>query len=219
MKYNLDCVYEHILRGEAFFSDFEQNGEDRKNKFRYMISKSTGMVSIHHFRNNIPVDESYFVFKNTMNRRFRELDKIFIDAKSICIVTSRKQSSDKIVDFIKKFLTLYHFEQLYFINIYNNDEEKIEISNLDNAIIYNCYFKDVHPLGNNAETNSKFWKGNIEYWDKILSKISLNKDFVKKYRIHKVLSNITGYFTKTAFKISFINFKCKLFRILRIKTN
>ena len=220
MKYDLKSVFDALKnKGEGFFSDFIQDGEDRKKKFRYMVSKSTGMVSMHHFRNNLPVDEAYYVFKNTMKRRFKELDKIFNDAETLVIITSRKQETAEIIPFIKDFLTLYEFQKLYFINIFDSPEEKIEKEEFNNVTIYNCFFKDVHPDGSDPNINKKFWKGNMEYWDMILSKISLNKEFIRKYRIHKFLSNLFKKDLKTSLKLFYINSKCKLFRTFKIKAD
>ena len=37
-------------------------------------------------------------------------------------------------------------------------------------------FNDEHKNGSEKTSNPDFWLGNIEYWDKILSKIELNSN-------------------------------------------
>lgn len=221
MKYSLDDVFNILQnKGKNFFSDYKQTGEDRKKKFYYMVSESTGMVSMHHFRKDIPIEDSYFIFRCTMDKRFRELDEILTNAKSICIVTSRKIELDGIKDFLEKFETLYDFEKIYYINIYNsNQEEKIVKTEYDNITVYECYFEDIHPDGKDPNINKKFWKGNIEYWDKILKHIKLNKKFVRNFRYKKMVSDLSFASFKKSLKVSYIKYKYKILRSLKLNSS
>ena len=153
-----------------------------------------------------------------MDKRFCELDKLLKKAKSICLISSRKITTDEIKSFLKDFLTLYSFEKVYYINIHSStDKEKIVETQYNNITIYECFFNDVHPDGNDPKTNQKFWKGNIEYWDKILEKVSLNNKFVNNYRRHKIISGIFPKNMKLAVKVKCINLKCSVKRLFKIK--
>ena len=218
MRYQLDAIYNALKnKGQNFFSDFSEEENENSKKFRYMVSKSTGMVSMHHFRKNISVEDAYFVFRYTMDKRFRELDELLKKAKSICLISSRKISTDEIKSFLTNFLTLYSFEKIYYINIHSTSEkEEIIETKYDNITIYEVYFNDIHPDGSDPKTNKKFWKGNIEYWDKILGKVSLNKNFVRQYRICKWLNDLFPTDFKSAMKIKYINAKCRILRMFKI---
>lgn len=220
MRYKLDVIYDVLKnKGKDFFADFEENKEEgNSHKFRYMVSRSTGMVSMHHFRKNISAEDAYFLFRYTMDKRFKELDRLLTDAKSVCFISSRKTSTDEIKSFLQNIMTLYGFEKVYYINIHSDqNEEKIIETNYDNITIYECFFNDVHPNGKVPKRNPKFWKGNIEYWDKILEKVHLNKDFVNKYRKQKMFNDLFPSDFKSFVKVKCIDAKCRIFRLLKIK--
>ena len=217
MKYKLQDVY-NILKnkGKDFFSDFKESEISNGTKYRYIISESTGMVAMHHFYKFIPVDEAYFIFNNKMQKRFAKLDEILLNAKSLCIITSRHSKTDDIINFVNDFSNLYKFEKVYFINIYNDSVEKIEKVIYKNLTIYQCHFSDVHPDGNNRMLNKKFWKGNVEIWDDILRKIRLNRDFTEKYMNKDAFCNIPDDDYKTRLRIFFLSIKYHLYRYINI---
>ena len=215
MKYKLDTVYDILKdKGNNFLADYEEKDIPNGTKYRYIVSKSTGMIAMHHFYQHISLDEAYFLFNETVKRRFKTLDKVLENAKTICIVTSRKSETEKIISFLDKFLELYEFEKLYFINIYNDSNEEIIKTEYENAVIYQCHFSDVHPDGSDKTKNKKFWKGNIELWDSILNKVQLNQEFRKKYINLK--TNKVDF--KTALKVKYLNLKYNVLRILNIVT-
>lgn len=191
MRYSLDDVFDILKnKGKDFGSDFEQQGEDYRKRYRFMVSKSTGMVDIHHFRKNVPVKDAYELFRYSMDKRFKEMDEILSNAKTVLILTSRLSDTENIKTFINNLITLYDFEKIYFININDNPEEKIVTTEYDNVIIYECFFKDEHPNGSNPDKNRKFWKGNMEAWDAILSKVKINKKFRYKYSVKKIFDKL-----------------------------
>ena len=220
MRYPVSCIYEALKnKGNDFFADYEEHEEECKSRrFRFMVSRASGMVGMHHFRKNIPLQDAYFVFRYTMDRRFGELDKLLTDAKSICFVSSRKISLDDIKEFLQNFKTLYSFDKVYFINIHSvPDREEIIETAFDNVTVYECFFNDIHPDGADPKINPKFWKGNMEYWDNILSKIIINSDFVKNYRRHKVFDNMFPKNLKGALKTKYLISKSNILRVLKIK--
>ena len=102
--------------------------------------------------------------------------------KSSTLSMNYLNKTKQILFFVEEFLQLYTFNKLCFINIYdtkdkNADERLIQTTKNDNIAVLEYYFNDEHPKGNNKYTNPDFWLGNIDYWDKILSKITLNKNF------------------------------------------
>ena len=163
----------------------------------------------------MPLEYIYNKIKNTMKKRFKKLDKILSEAKSICIVTSRSLQTEKIISFIKDFLSLYQFEKLYFINIFDDSKEEIKETKFDNIVIYQCHFKDVHQDGADPNKNRKFWKGNMECWDSILKKVRLNNDFTNKIKSDTSFNDNKIDF-KTALKIFFLKIKYHFLRTIHI---
>ena len=192
MKYSLETVCTLLEnKGKTFFNNYKLNSKYNKGKKLGIVDTETGMVSEHDFYKYLPNKINEIIFKYKYRRRFNRLDKILIDAQNICIVTNRSIKTKEILSFIENFLQLYTFNHLYFINIYNiNDkqnDEKFVKKEKDNITIFEYSFNDEHPKGNNSKTNPNYWLGNIDYWNKILSKITLNKKFVKKYISYRMV--------------------------------
>ncbi len=81
---------------------------------------------------------------------------------------------------------------MYYINIYdyedNKIDEKVIKTKRNNITILEYFFNDEHPNGRDKNKNPDYWLGNINYWNKILSKISLKEDFVKKHIENKKIN-------------------------------
>lgn len=175
--------------GKTFFSDYILDSNyDTETTFG-LYDRKTGMVSKHDFQKILPQQMNHVLFRDKYRRRFNRLDKILQDAKNICLVSQRQTSTKELENFIEKFLQMYNFENLYYVNIYdyndNTIDEKIIKTEKNNITILEYFFNDEHPNGRDKNKNPDYWIGNIDYWNKILSKISLNEDFVKKHVEHK----------------------------------
>ena len=177
-------------KGKTFFENYILDSQYNKKNHLGLVDTDTGMISEHDFSKYLPNKINDIFFKYKYGRRFKRLDKVLQDAQNICIVTAHKIKTEEILCFIEQFLQLYTFKHLYFINIYDTknketDEQLIKTQK-DNVTILEYYFNDEHPNGNNKQTNSYYWLGNVDYWNKILSKITLNKKFLKKYISHRM---------------------------------
>ena len=186
MNYSLETVFNLLKEhGKNFFKNYKLDFKYNKHNNLGLIDTITGMISIHDFYNFLPTKINEIIFKYKYRRRFNRLDKILKDAQNICIVTNRPIKTKEILYFIEKFLQLYTFKNLYYVNIYENnsksDYEKLIKTELNNITILEYYFND------NNNTNSDDYLGNIEYWTKILSKITLNKKFLRKYISYRML--------------------------------
>ena len=192
MNYSLENVYSLLENeGKNFFQNYKFNSKYNKGKKLGIVDTETGMISEHDYSKYLPKQINDIFFKYKYKRRFKRLHKILQDAQNICIVTLRSITTQEILSFIEKFSQLYTFKHLYFINIYDTEnkesDEELIITNKDNVTILEYYFNDEHPNGNNKETNPDYWLGNIDYWNKILAKITLNKSFVKKHISYKMV--------------------------------
>lgn len=192
MNYSLETVFSLIKnKGKTFFKNYKIDSKYNRGNRLGLVDTDTGMVSIHDFNKFLPKKINELIFKYKNKRRFDRLDKILQDAQNICIVTNRSITTQEILSFVKNFLTLYTFNRLYFINVYENNnkitDETLIKTEINNVTILEYYFKDEHPNGKDKQTNPDFWLGNIDYWNKILSKIILNKKFVRKYISYRMI--------------------------------
>ena len=183
-KYSLDNVISLLKnKGKGFFEDYSFSPKDNTETTLAIIDNNTGIRSKHDFKKNLPNDLNYMMFRQKYDKKFKILDKILKDAEYICIITYRQMTIEEIESFIKKFSELYNFKHLYYINICDDKNEKFIKHKKNNFTLFQYFFNDEHINGRDRVVNPDFWKGNIEYWDKIVSKINLNKDFYKKYII------------------------------------
>ena len=156
-------------------------------KFRYIIDKDTGMLSLYDFSNALPLNEAQIIFRKSMSNRFKMMDRILKRAKTICIVTARKIDIEEIKAFIDKFTQLYQFEKLYYINAYPCDEEKLIRTEIDNKTeIQEFYYKGKCKNNLGVQQNPKSWLISVKCWDKIMSDISLNGKFIRKNKESKL---------------------------------
>ena len=186
MNYSLETVFNLLKEhGKKFFKNYKLDSKYNKDKKLGIVDTKTGMISEHDFNKYLPNKINNILFKYKYRRRFKRLHKVLQNAQNICILTNRQITLQEILSFIQKFLQLYNFNHLYFINIYDTENketnEQLIITKKNNITILEYYFNDEHPKGNNTKTNPDYWFGYIEYWTKILSKIILNKNFVRKY--------------------------------------
>ncbi len=192
LDYSLENVYSLLEnKGKNFFRNYKFNSKYNKGKKLGVVDTETGMISEHDYSKYLPKQINDIFFKYKYKRRFKRLHKILQDAQNICIVTLRSITTQEILSFIDKFSQLYTFKHLYFINVYDTEnkekDEQLIITNKDNVTILEYYFNDEHPNGNNKQTNPDYWLGNIDYWNKILAKITLNKKFLRKYISYRMV--------------------------------
>lgn len=193
MRYSLDDVIKVLSnKGNVFFENIEEEPKRKGRRARYVICKDTGMVSMHDFSSNVPLDKAHQIFKKVMSKRFERTDNIFKKAKTICIVTSRKINIEEIKAFLDKFLKLYQFEKVYYINAYDCEEEKFSRTKLDDTTeILEYYFSDKPPKDLDNDANPNRWQRNVEYWNKIMKRLSLNRWFVIKNKYFDRLFGIS----------------------------
>lgn len=174
MSYDLNVVINLLKnKGENFYSEFFENKNYSKAKTRGIQDKNTGMISMHDIPIDLPIEKIPNYFKEIYKPRFERLDNFLKKAENPCIITCRNIDLKEIKIFVKEFLKLYNFNSLYYINIFDIKDERIEIIKEKNITYFQYYFNDEHKNGRN-KSNPDFWLGNIEYWDKILSKINVS---------------------------------------------
>lgn len=193
MNYSLDTVIELLKnQGKTFYHTCCSDKRFDSGSNAGIIAKN-GMISVHDFPKDLPVEKAPAFFKKKYKYRFKNLNNQLNNAKKILILTYRNIDINDMENFIQAFSKLYQNKKIYYINIYdtqNKDEEYYEISIKENLTLLRYCFNDEHSNGRNKENNPAFWLGNVEYWDKILKKISLNKKFAEKNIFVKKIFNI-----------------------------
>ena len=193
MNYSLDTVIELLKnQGKTFYHACCGDKRFDSGSNTGIIAKN-GMISMHDFPKNLPIEKAPAFFKKKYKHRFKNLNNQLNRAKKILILTNRNIDINDMENFIQAFSKLYQNKKIYYINIYDTqskDEEYYEISIKENLTLLKYCFNDEHSNGRSKENNPDFWLGNVEYWDKILKKISLNKKFTNNNIFLKKIFNI-----------------------------
>lgn len=178
MKYSLDTVI-HLYQSK--FNDFFIDFIEDKKKNHWFIDVKNNITSIHY--EEIGFDNKKFNRK--MKKRFITVNKILLKANNICFISQRNENLNTFSDFLKKMEYLYP-GKITLINIFHNGEidgiispvkyTKKQISERLELIQYE--FNDIHPNGNDINSNPDYWLGNTHLWNNIIEQISIKRSFI-----------------------------------------
>ena len=178
MKYSLDTTI-HFF--ETKFEDFFDKIEEIPNKFchdcKHVKDIKNNVVSIHHFKKDVPLSEERTRIRELMLHRAKQVDDIFKKSESIGLICNRPTESDEeFIDFIKKFSNIYKGKKITLINIVDDetakDVKQSTIFNQDNLKIIKFTFSDKTPEGN--PENKPGWIANYTAWDMVMKTIELS---------------------------------------------
>lgn len=182
MSYSLQTAI-HFF--ETKFADFFENIEEIPDRYcgnhKFIKDVKNGVISIHHFRKDEPLESEHKKFRKMMLGRAEKLHNILKNSHSIGLICNRKDASDKeLIDFIEKFSKIYPNKKITLINVVNEDIPDFKNNVLfenENLKIIQFIFKDVPPV----KDEKKFpqWEGNPECWKKIMENIKVNEENLK----------------------------------------
>jgi len=163
---------------QDFFNDYTDLSRKAKclKGLRHVIDNKNNIVSMHHIKDNIPLDQAVKKFKETMIKRYIRLDKHLRNANSILILANHNKKKDELVNFVIEFSKIYKHKRITLINIHdrkNGKNKHIYKINADLKVI-EYFINDENKNGKNPKTNKDFWLGNEEKWTEIISEYKLN---------------------------------------------
>lgn len=165
---------------ETKFEDFFDEVEEIPSKFsgncRFVKDVKNGIVSLHHFKKDVPLSEEKTRVRKLMLHRAEQVDEIFKKSESIGLICNRPTESDEeFIDFIKKFSNIYKDKKITLINIVDDetakDVKQSIIFRQDNLKIIKFTFSDKTPEGNPEKKPG--WIANYTAWDMVMKTIEL----------------------------------------------
>ncbi len=176
MNYSLETAI-HLF--ETKFCDFFEEIEEIPNKSRKncKVIKDTknGIISIHHFNKNSPLQVEHEKFREMMLNRASKVDEILNQADSIGLICDRSDvTTVQLIEFAKKFSKIYPNKEIILINVVDVDTEVIHKSVLfkdDKLTIIQFVFSDKQPI----EEANKFpkWTGNQMAWKSVTNNLKI----------------------------------------------
>lgn len=167
---------------ETNFSDFFLEYEDlsytrekRLKGLRYVLDPKNNVISMHHIKDNIPLNKAVDEFRKLMLKRYKRLDNNLNNAKKILIVSNYNEELSVFSNFLLRFSNIYKNKKITLVNIHSDSNYKnrqVHCIN-DNLCVVEYYFNDVNINGADPNRNKNFWLGNEEEWIKVLENYSL----------------------------------------------
>lgn len=167
---------------------------------RQVKDTKNNIVSIHHFKDWLSLEEGQADVREKMLRRGKKVIDIFKRSDTIILLSDRQEESlDDFKKFINKFSKLYPDKNITLVVVRNSDSNRVRKS-----VVYRGF---AHQSGEkaaqgerkklmiiqysfkNANTEGKKykWEGNDAGWKKVIGDIELtNKIFGKKADLSKV---------------------------------
>jgi len=174
-----------------FFEECAKNKIYASELYTGVMDIQNQMISVHDLPKDMDISKAPKLFSLKYKYRFKNLNNMLKKANSVCFLTYRKISVEDMKTFINSIKQIYSFKQIYFINIIDSDEEALEQYDDDGVKYLVFKFNDECKNYREKEANPFFWLGNIEYWDKILNKIKLNKYFEYLYKFKRFIFSIS----------------------------
>ena len=161
--------YLHILKtgGEEMFRcahfDHSTNGA---------IDKQNGMISLHDFAANIPLEYQLPAFYEKIRRRTRNTIEKLNQSHAVGVIMHRTDPYSEIVHFAESLCDLFPKTLFHIINFRDIPKmTSIEIGDLvqtEHYTLQEAYFNDEHSDGRNQQEAPQVWIGNKHVWLKLL---------------------------------------------------
>lgn len=168
----------HLFETEFsdFFTDIREESPDPARKNRRVVDVKNGITSIHHFPTKKSLAAGQKEMRRTMLKRYHRIDKLLRRARRVCLVGNREDSADALLAFTATFRAIYPQADWVMLNIRNVDDNIYYVNNIsDNGVtLLEASFRDIHPDGENLESNPLAWHGNTPMWQRALSGIRLS---------------------------------------------
>ena len=177
--FSLPYILEAIeFSGKSFYEECTEIPAKAEGH-KYVIEKKHGIISWHDFPLDVSVAEYTPKFKETFERRCRRLKNILSSAAQVCFVCNRSEPFSEFVSFCKSIQKSYPNLRIYFVNVRDSEDSKIDTYNEQGITIHDICAKDVNERGDNKQANPDFWFGNEELWNDVCSKLTLSDNALK----------------------------------------
>lgn len=166
---------------EDFFIQYKDLSKLKKDctleGLRYVVDVKNNIKSMHHIKNNIPLDEAVSEFKEIMIKRYNRLNGNLNNASSILIVSNYNKKLSTLSEFLIRFSKIYKNKKITLINIHSrkNGKNRYVHKINENLSIIEYFFNDINKDGEDPKYNKNFWLGNEEKWIEIINSYSFSK--------------------------------------------
>ena len=177
--YTLDIA---IMLYKTNFKSFFEKYKVDENKFAtsntfYVIDTKNSIFSIHHFKKDKDINETYTEFKSTMKKRANRLKDYLEASKDLVLVAERDETRDEMLNFLKSFSTIYSHLNIRLISFIHDGNIDF-LSFKEQKVFDNGKLSYIEYSLNDTMEGKESVNGNDFVWNKILSNYRLrdNKD-------------------------------------------
>lgn len=149
---------------------FQNAKYDENNK--WVCDAENGMISMHDFHCDKPLEAQLPAFYEKMVRRARNTIKRISQSRRVGIIMNRKAEKGEIIDFATSMQLLFPDSYFYIVNVSDKPEQEAPkteyVIEAEKYTITEISFNDAHENGREKENNPSFWLGNVRVWDKLM---------------------------------------------------
>ena len=168
MNYSLkDFIQILSTEGKLMFQNAKY---DEANK--WVCDNDNGMISMHDFNCNQPLEEQLSAFYKKMERRTKKTIKQISQSHRVGIIMNRKIKKEELIDFANSMQLLFPDCYFHIVNVNDMPYQKLlkteYIIKAEKYTITEISFNDAHENGRDKQNNPSFWFGNVRVWEKIM---------------------------------------------------
>lgn len=174
--YPLETVVHLFQTGFSdFFTEIREESPGPARKNRRVVDVRNTITSIHHFPTKKSLAAGQKEMRRTMLRRYHRIDKLLRQARHICLVGNRPDSTGELLAFLSDMGRIYPQAEWVMINVREVDDNIYYVNKFEGngGMLYEVFFHDVHPDGTDISDNPLAWHGNTAMWQRTLAHIHL----------------------------------------------
>lgn len=172
MGYSLDTVL-HLFRNKFhdFFAEYEADSVEPEGAAGNLRVNDTvnQIVSIHHFSDKKSLESSYLQFTEKMHIRIDRLENRLQKASVIALISSRTDTRDDMIAFLRSFSAIYPHLEIRLINM-RHDEKMPFDSFRQETVCDDGRLSYIEYILNDAGQGIQNPSGNYPVWSRILAK-------------------------------------------------
>lgn len=167
--YTLDVLLDlYKTNFKTFFEKYEINYEEQATEDTIWVGDPVNnLFSVHHFKKDKDIAESYKEFMTAMRRRADRLEHYLEVAHDIVLVAERDESKEELMDFLKSFSDLYPHLNIRLFNV-RHDINMESVSYKEVMYMDNGKLSYLEYTFNDTKRGEETVSGNRPVWKKVL---------------------------------------------------
>ena len=175
--YTLDILLKLYKNNfENFFKNFKIDYDKKAATDSIWVEDTYyNIFDMHHFKNDVNINEYLPEYRNMMKKRADRLKKYFEISTDVVLVAERDENKDEMIDFLKSFSNIYPNLNVRLFNI-RDDRNMDFISYKENKYFDDGKLSYIEYIINDTNNGEETISGNNLVWKNVLSNYKLRQN-------------------------------------------